>query len=195
MVNALLDLDAPEIKDLVYTKTNIGGWFFDAYLRMTHTSRLIITEHPIQVGAAAADHSYMQPQELTIEVGMSNVAKSYVPGQFSGGYSRAVEAHKVLKSLQALRVPIQVHTRLGLYQNMLIEVLSSPDDYQSLNGLRCTVTFKEIQVAQTATVKISARPQVTDNSNRGIPEPSEPNQSILSQMGLKALGQTFLGGN
>jgi hypothetical protein len=187
----ILDLSAPEIKDLVYAKTNIGGWFFDAYLKMTHTSRLTITEHPVQTGAAITDHAFLQPRELSIEVGMSNVARSFVPGQFTGGYSRSVTAFQVLKDLQAMRVPIQVHTRLGLYQNMLIEVLSAPDDYMTLDGLRATVTFKEILVAQVRTVNISARPLVTDNSNRGNPEPVNPNQSMLVQMGIKTLGQAL----
>lgn len=178
----ILDLSAPEIKDLVYTKTNIGGWFFDAYLKMTHTSRLTITEHPVQLGAALTDHAFLQPRELIMEVGMSNVATSFVPGQFSEGYSRSVTAFQVLKDLQALRVPIQVHTRLGLYQNMLIEVLSAPDDYTTLEGLRATVTFREILVAQVKTVQISSRPQVTNSANRGNPEPVNPNQSIITQV-------------
>lgn len=178
----ILDLSSHEIKDLVYAKTNIGGWFFDAYLKMNHTSRLTITDHPVQTGAALSDHAFLEPRELSMDIGMSNAARSLVAGQFGGGYSRSVTAFQVLKDLQALRVPIQVHTRLGLYQNMLIEVLSAPDDYTTLNGLRCTVTFREILVAQVTTVQISARPQVTDNSNRGTPEPVQPNQSILKQI-------------
>jgi hypothetical protein len=178
----ILDLSARNINSLIYTKTNIGGWFFDAYLKMDHISRLTITDHPVQTGAALTDHAFLQPRELSMDVGMSNVAKSFVPGQFSGGSSRSVQAFQVLKDLQALRVPIQVHTRLGVYQNMLIEVLSAPDDYMTLHGLRCTVTFREILVAQVKTVRISARPLVTDNSNRGNPEPVKPNQSILKQI-------------
>jgi hypothetical protein len=188
VTNPILDLAAREIKDLIYCKTNIGGWFFDAYLKMTHTSRLTITEHPVQTGAALTDHAFLQPRELTMDIGMSNVVTSFVPGQFSGGYSRSVTAFQVLKDLQALRVPIQVHTRLGLYQNMLIEVLMAPDDYMTLNGLHCTVTFKEILVAQVRTVKISERPLVTDGSKRGSPEPVEPKQSILKQVVSGLLG-------
>ncbi|NHN33547.1 phage baseplate protein [Paenibacillus agricola] len=188
----LLDLDAPEIKDLVYTKTNIGGWFFDAYLKMEHTSRLTITDHPVQTGAAVSDHAFLQPRELSMDVAMSNVQESFVPGQFSGGYSRSVQAFNVLRELQQLRVPIQVHTRLGLYPNMLIEVLSAPDDYTTLDGLHCTVTFREIIVAQVTTVKISARPLVTDHSNRGVVEPADLNQSALKQLG--GFAKRYLGG-
>lgn len=185
----ILDLSDPAIKDLIYVKTNIGGWFFDAFLKMEHTSRLTITDHPVQTGASVSDHAFLQPHELSMDVAMSNVNESIVPGQFSGGYSRSVQAFYVLKDLQQMRVPIQVHTRLGLYRNMLIEVLTAPDDYTTLDGLRCTVTLREIIVAQVTTVKISARPLVTDNSNRGTVEPAEPPQSIVVELRKRLLGR------
>ncbi|WP_203421490.1 phage baseplate protein [Brevibacillus borstelensis] len=185
--NPILDLNSQPIASLVYLKTNIGGWFFDAFLRSTHTSRLTITEHPVQTGAAVTDHAFLQPKELTMEIGMSDVATGLVPGQFTGGWSRSVQAFKVLQELQALRVPLQVHTRLGLYQNMLIEEISAPDDFTTLYGLRCTVTLREIIVAQVRTVKISAKPAVTNQANRGKLEPIKNDQSVLVQTGLKKL--------
>jgi hypothetical protein len=95
----------------------------------------------------------------------------------------------VLKELQFQRIPVQVLTRLGLYKNMMIEALSVPDDSKTLYGLRASVSFKEILVAETKTVRISAKQQITDSTNRGNPEPVEPNESILSQLfGKKAGG-------
>ncbi|WP_289141555.1 phage baseplate protein [uncultured Brevibacillus sp.] len=185
--NPIIDLNSPPISSLVYLKTNIGGWFFDAFLRSTHTSRLKITEHPVQTGSALTDHAYLESQELTMEIGMSDVATSLIPGQFTGGWSRSVQAFKVLKELQALRVPLQIHSRLGLYQNMLIEEISAPDDFTTLNGLRCTVTMREIVVAQVRTVKISSKPAVTDRANLGKSEPIDKGKSILVEAGLKKL--------
>ncbi|MGD8188574.1 phage baseplate protein [Brevibacillus ginsengisoli] len=187
-LNPILDLTNPQISSLVYLKTNIGGWFFDAILRSTHTSRLNITQHPVQTGAAVTDHAFLQPKELTMEIGMSDVAKGLIPGQFTGGWSRSVQAFKVLQELQALRVPLQVHTRLGLYQNMLIEELSAPDDFTTLYALRCTVTLREIIVAQVRTVKVSSKPAVTDRAKRGKQEPQSANVSDLEQIRRKMSG-------
>ncbi|MGG3012300.1 phage baseplate protein [Brevibacillus parabrevis] len=187
-MNPILDLTAKPISSLVYLKTNIGGWFFDAFLRSTHTSRLNITQHPVQTGAALTDHAFLQPKELSMEIGMSDAATSLVPGQFTGGWSRSVQAFKVLTELQALRVPLQVHSRLGLYQNMLIEEISAPDDYTTLYGLRCTVMLREIMVAQVRTVKVSAKPAVTDQANRGKQEPQSVNVSNLEQIRRKMSG-------
>lgn len=185
-MNPILDLNNEPIAALVYLKTNIGGWFFDAILRSTHTSRLEITQHPVQVGAALTDHAFLQPKELSMEIGMSDTATSLVPGQFTGGWSRSVQAFKVLQELQALRVPLQVHSRLGLYQNMLIEEISAPDDYTTLLGLRCTVLLREIMVGQVRTVKISEKPAVTDSANRGKLEPKKDNVSAIEQ-GIRLL--------
>ena len=178
-LSPFLDKSLPELKDLIYVKTNIGSYFFDAFLRLDHVSRLKITEHPVQTGASITDHAFLEPKELTIEVGMSDTAKDIVDGQFSGSWSRSVKAYEVLRNLQAQRIPMQVLTRLGLYQNMMIETLSVPDDYKSLYGLRATVTLKEVLVAETRTVKISTRASITDSTNRGKQEPVPPPKSVL----------------
>ncbi len=186
--SVILDYNAPEIKNLVYCKTNIGGWFFDAILSASHVSRLRITEHPVQTGANIADSSFLEPRELTMEIGCSDVATSIIPGQFTGGWSRSVKAFEILKDLQSQRVPIQILTRLGGYKNMLIETLSAPDDYKTIFGLRATVTFKEVLVATTRTVKVSARPKITDSNNKGKVEPVTSNSSILQQLFGKKAG-------
>jgi hypothetical protein len=190
MISPVLDLNNEAIKQLVYVKTNVGGWFFDAFLRMDHTSKLKITEHPVQTGAAITDHAFLEPAILNMEIGMTDVAESIIPGQFTGGWSRSVTAYQLLLELQKQRIPVQILTRLKLYKNMLIEVISVPDDYKTLYGLKATVAFREILIAQVTTVKISTRPQVTDSTNRGVVEPVEPNQSILKDLGDKLFGGT-----
>lgn len=190
--NPILDLNNPSIKSYVYAKTNIGGWFFDAYLKMTHTSTLTITDQPVQTGASLSDHAYMEPLELQMDIGMSDVAKSFINGQFTGGSSRSVTAYTILRQLQQMRVPIQIVTRLGVYENMLVETISSDDDYTTQYGMKATVTFREVLVAQVTTVKISARPLVTNTVNGGSPQPVQPNQSDLYKLFHPS---TWLGGS
>ncbi|WP_436663544.1 phage baseplate protein [Alicyclobacillus acidoterrestris] len=176
----ILDLTAPNIKSYVYAKTNIGGWFFDAVLQTTHTSTLTITSHPVQAGSSISDYAYLQPRTLSMNIGMTDVAQSFIPGQFSGGSSRSVQAYTILKQLQQLRVPIQVYTRLGLYQNMLIETITVPDDYTTTHGLKVTVDMQELLVATVTTVQISSNPAVTDTSQKGKQQPQSVPPSLLS---------------
>jgi len=182
-MNPKLDLENPNIAHLVYVKSNLGGWFFDAFIRQDHTRKLKMTEHPVQTGAAMVDHAYMEPVELTLTIKMSDAAESIVPGQFTNRWSRSVAAYDVLKEIQAQRIPCQVLTRLELYSNMMIQAISIPDDFRTLYGLEAVVTMREIPVAEVKTVKISSAMQTTGSTTKGTVEPVEvKNQSLLSQL-------------
>lgn len=167
---------------LIYVKTNLGGWFFDAFLRIDHESKLTITEHPVQSGAAVNDHAYLNPRKLTMEIGMSDVAASIVSGQFVSGLPRSVTAFRLLQELQAKKTFLRVLTRLQLYENMLIESISAPDDYTTRYSLKATVSLREVIVPSVKTVAVSAAPQITGATNLGQIQPVEPNVSIIEQI-------------
>jgi len=169
--------------ETIYVATNIAGYFFDAFLQMDHESSLTITSHPVETGASISDHAFVNPAQLTMQIGMSDAAHALSVDQFAQGPSRSVNAFQILQELQRQRIPLQVATRLKIYKNMLIETISAPDDYKTLYGLRATVAMKEVLVATVRTVKISARPQVTDNADRGVVNPKPVDESILSQAG------------
>jgi hypothetical protein len=158
--------------ELILVKTNIGGLFFDAVLRLEHTSTLTITQHPVETGAAITDYAYRNPAQLIMDISMSDVMSDWVEGQFvGGGQSRSVNAFQLLKAIQNSRVPVSVITRLNNYDNMLIETIVSTDTKDTQFGLKATVTLKEIFVVYVTTVKISARPQTTDGTNGGNAQP------------------------
>lgn len=157
--------------ELVYVKTNIGGFFFDAILNEEHESELTITEHPVQTGAAVTDHSFLNPSLLTMEVAMSDAMATMVPGQFTEYYTKSVSAYEKLRELQAYRIPLEVHTRLHHYENMLIQSLRAPDDYKTLYGLRCTVVLQEIFVVNVQEETVSARNWSTGSTNRAEVQP------------------------
>lgn len=184
------DLRLAEQKSTVYAKTSIGGWVFDAFLKLEHMSQLKITEFPISTGSSVTDHAFMQPSTLTLDVGMTDVAKP-IRDQFSGSGSRSVNAFNVLQQLQAARVPIQVTTRLKTYKNMLIETITSPDDYTTVNAMKATVVFKEIIVVNIKTVKLSAKPHVTNKTTKGKVETVKPDQSIAYQAIAGLFGEAF----
>ncbi|MDQ7094255.1 hypothetical protein REC12_11705 [Desulfosporosinus sp. PR] len=106
---------------------------------------LTITNHPVETGANINDHAFINPTELTMLIGVSDVATSIISGQFSQGQSRSLEAFKVLQMLQEQRVPVQVMCKFGLFKNMLVETISVPDDYTTKYALKATVALKEIQ--------------------------------------------------
>ena len=174
-----------DIPQLIGIKTNIAGYFFDAFLKLDHERRLTITDHPVEEGANITDHAFVEPKAVSIEIGMSDVCSSFVGGQFTQRFSRSVSAYDTLEKMQADRIPVSIHTKLATYHNMLVENITAPDDYITRHGLRATVFFREIIVVSTDTVTLpdrtSAMPQKTGNTNRGAVQPSasEDNRSTL----------------
>ena len=181
------------IAQMIGVQTNLGGYFFDAVLKTDHSSKLKITEHPVEEGASVTDHAYVEPQSLTMEIGMSDVCMSYIDGQFMQKSSRSVSAYEVLKQIQSSRIPLTVCTRLDVYENMLIETISAPDDYLTMFGLKATIGLREIIVVTTSTVALpnrtSRQPQKTGATNKGTVQPVQttqtgknPPQSLLKQI-------------
>jgi hypothetical protein len=171
-----------------YIATQDGrNYVFDAFFSINHESTLSITEHPVQTGANISDHAFMEPRTVTFEIGMSDVMQDlsqYISGieSFNNGNSpsRSINAYKVLEKLQQDRIPLTAVTRLGTYNNMLVESLVVPDDKNTTFALKATVTLKEIIVAQVTTVKISSRPQITDSTNMGDQKPQPADESLLA---------------
>lgn len=181
-------------EQLVYLQTNIGGLFFDAVLTTNTKESLTVTSHPVQSGANISDHAFRNPTKISMEIMMSDVMASRAPGQFttnsfpgaatlfgSIGFSesKSVSAYLRLIELQRMRLPFSVKTRLGFYQNMLIESIDVPDDVNTMSGLRCTVNMTEVIVAQVSKEKVSARPWTTSKgTNKGSVEPQKMPESI-----------------
>jgi hypothetical protein len=184
-------------EQLVYMQTNVDGLFFDAILSTNTQESLTITSHPVQSGANISDHAFRNPTKISMEIMMSDVMASRVPGQFTEGggvrgavlsmaganNSKSISAYQRLLELQRMRLPFSVKTRLGYYNNMLIESIDTPDDVNTLSGLKCTINMREILVAQVATEKVSARPWTTSKgTNNGSVEPGGVPESILSKV-------------
>lgn len=176
-------------------------YVFDAVMRLDHTSRLQITEHPVQSQASISDHAYRLPWTVTLMIEMSGAMDSYTPGQWTGsGLSKGVQAHALLLQLQESRTFVTLTTRLKTYQNMLIEGVNATDDSTTLYGLRAPVTFREVFVATVTAVgstlifngtssdNTSARAQTTQDSPIGTVQATTPSQAIVAQNAVNTSG-------
>ena len=152
---------------LVFCKTNIGGYFFDGFITVTHNKQLEITQNPVETGASIVDHAYVKPTTVTMKIIVSDAHASLVEGQFSDSWSRAVAAWNVLKQLQEDRIPVSVLTKLDLYENMLIQNLQATDEANTYTTLSADVTLQEIPIARVRTVKISSADQATIKTEMG----------------------------
>lgn len=176
---------------LLYCKTNIAGYFFDGFIKVDVSSNLTITKNPVESGASVVDHAYVEPTKIVMEVAMSDVHQSLIPGQFVGGWSRSRDAYDILVGLQRSRIPFSVLCRLGLYKNMLIESIEANDDADTYRALKATVSLVEIPIARVKTVEISSASQTTIATEMGkiqaVEVTSEVNETLLRQLAGKEL--------
>lgn len=157
------------------------GYFFDAFLKESHTGSVRITDHPVQGGASISDHAYNLPDKLTIEIFVSDVMDVLVKNQFSEYDTKSVSAYEVLKELKEARQPLEINTRLRIYEDMIIENMSITDDYKSKHSLRCSVSFRQIIMASVSTeIVVLKRKQQAVQENKGG-DTSSGGPSVLKQ--------------
>lgn len=190
LARSVTNTDGMTVEAMLYCKTNIAGYFFDGFMDIDVASELEVTENPVETGTAIADHSYVKPTEVTMQVIMSDVHQSLVPGQFTGGWSRSVTAYKILKEIQTKRIPIAVLCRLGLFENMVIRRLQANDTADTYQALSATVTLAELPIARIKTVEISLASQTTINTEMGklqaVDTTDKEDESILYMLGFGA---------
>ncbi|PWT77518.1 MAG: hypothetical protein C5B60_02475 [Chloroflexi bacterium] len=111
-----------------------------------HDDELTITEHPVEHGAAIADHAFKRPSEVRCRIGWT---ASYVGGDVAQIYEQIL-------ALQASREPFGVITGKRVYQNMLVASIRT----QTNSGLAYTfladVVLRQIIRVSTQTIPISS---------------------------------------
>ena len=158
-------------KTMIVSPTH-GRFVFDAVFSTEHRLNITTTQHPVQQGASISDHAYIEPDEVSIEVGMTDAAVS------AGGPSHSVNAYEQLRAIAEARRPVTLVTRLHTYSNMVITSLSAPDDKTTMNALRATVYFQKINIVAVATMKVqqtvsgSKTTQNTGSTKNPSPAPS-----------------------
>lgn len=125
----------------------LGNFFFDAVFSAQHRLAVTVTKHPVQDGASISDHAYKEPDEITLDIGMTDAMSDATKGH-------SVNAYKTLCAMMELRQPVKLVTRLKTYTDMVITSISAPDDVKTMNGLRATIIFSQIETVKVKTVKV-----------------------------------------
>lgn len=151
----------------------------DCTIEETGTDELVITEHPVEQGAAITDHAYKKPSRLVMRVGWWNGSAN------STGETYAEDTYNQLLALQLTRQPFEVMTGMRLYEDMLIASMSKTTDAKTAAILMLTVTFQQVILVQTTTTQVppmanQANPQGTApvvNGGTAQPQPVSPPQT------------------
>lgn len=137
---------AGTIKTMIVSPT-FGRFVFDAVFSMDHQSNVTVTQHPVQAGASISDHAYEEPDEVTLEIGMSDAMSGV-------GTNHSVNAYTTLRAIQSKREPVKLITRLKTYNNMVIASISAPDDQTTMFGLKANIYFQEVKIVGVSVVNV-----------------------------------------
>ena len=167
-----------------------------------HSDTLEITEHPVEIGAAVADHAYKRPSEVVMEVGFAGGGSllDFVDTSSIGlslGLSPQ-ETYQELLGLQNSRIPFDVVTGKRLYSNMLIRALEVTTDKTTENVLSAVLTLREVLITQTQQITVANKSDMKDGAstsavaNAGTKTTKPPNDSLL-KMGVDGFSSLFGG--
>ncbi|GHE78576.1 hypothetical protein GCM10019059_41710 [Camelimonas fluminis] len=164
---------------LVQQGRSIGTIMPDVVLEEIHRDDLIITDHPVEKGAAISGHAFKRPEEVEMRCGWSNSTAGYE------GYAQ--EVYQELLSLQQSREPFSISTGKRNYDDMLISSLAVTTDASSEYALMVVARCRRVIIVETQTTKLAAQkdhaqPQKTAPAvETGTKQPqAKPSGSILS---------------
>ena len=192
-VNAAAQLGLSAV--LVRPKRNIGPFVAHVTLRESHDDEMEITEHPVEQGAAIADHAYKRPASVVIECGWSNSPQTAgvldavvnsVKGTVAGVQSIITgnapnsirDLYAKMLQLQVGKTPFDVSTGKRSYSNMLIRHITVVTDPKTENALLMTIQLRQVLIVSTQTLNVSA-----PASQQSSPESTAPPVNL----GTKAL--------
>jgi Dit-like tail protein len=131
---------------------------FDAVIREQHARELTVPQEPTEAGFVVADHAYLQPDRLSIEAAVSDIAlRPSASDPFASSASRSVKAFDLIRKLQESMEPFSVQTGLLLYDNMEITSFSADQDARTSSALIFRAEMTRIRITSTRTVTFPPR--------------------------------------
>jgi hypothetical protein len=166
--------------------SSLGSFSLYVMIEERHHDELVITDHPVEQGAAISDHAYKKPSELTMTIGWTNSSLASIGTLQFGNYSRST--YQDLLALQKQRIPFDISTGKRKYSNMLIQSLDTTTDAKTENSLIVTLHCREVIIVQTTTTQLQPAANMTSpqktaaTSNTGTKQPQATTTSILYRL-------------
>lgn len=152
----------------IRTKKAIGGIQLDAVLTESHSNTVRKTTNPIELGADITDHAIAEPKTISIVAEVSDTPLGaaaigeivdLVTGLFgsatTNNITRSNAAYNAMVQLQEAREPIEIQTKLKLYQNMLITSIRVSQDKDTSRIVRMFIDAEEIFITASEVVQLT----------------------------------------
>lgn len=146
-------------------KRSIADVIPDVAVEEIHSDDLIITEHPVEQGAAISDHAFKKPAEVSLRYGWSD-SSAIINTLFGGRTISVQEVYNKLLTLQESREPFDLITGKRAYNNMLIVSLKVETNIMTNDVLYVSAICRQVIIVPTflttaAPVEDQANPEVT----------------------------------
>lgn len=154
--------------------------YADVTIEEEQRDEMIITEHPVEKGAAISDHSFLRPPEVVIRAGWAASSRLATSATYPD------DIYRQLLALQRSRLPFDVYTGNRAYNQMLLQTLTTQKDAGSEYILLATLTCRQVILVQTKRVSVGSNatdPQVRPASEQGtqsITQVNTPNTGNLT---------------
>ena len=164
-------------------RTDIGGLIPDVTVDEVPRDDLVITDHPVERGAAITDHAFKLPTRIDMRLGWSNASAG------AEGYVEAV--YEEMLRLQGVREPFDIYTPRRFYPSMLVQSITAPRDERTNAILFLSVVFRQIIIAYTRQAASGASGISPDAAQQAMPETTG---GIVEQGSLQPLDEQQFAG-
>ncbi len=182
----------------IRVKKSIGGISLDAVISEAHNTVVRKTTNPVELGADITDHAIIEPDKINIIAEVSDTPLGaaaigqivdLITGLFgtstSNDITRSNAAYNTMVQLQKAREPIDVQTKLKLYQNMLITSITNVQDKTSSRIVNMNIALEEVLITQSEIIQLepeqlpegTTREQASAAEKKGRQEPVVPDSS------------------
>jgi hypothetical protein len=141
-----------------YNPRSIGSFTIPCIIRENVSDSLTLTDHPVEFGAPITDHAYSNPIELDMEFVYSD--------QF--GLGTLSEYYTQFSTMAREKQLITIVTGKAVYKNMVIVLVQQATDERTENILSMFIRAREVIIAYTQEVAISAENQKFASSTAPI---------------------------
>lgn len=186
---------------------SLGGVKLDAIITESHDNAFRKTSNPVELGADITDHVIIENKKLTIAgvvsdnpIGLAALGQivDNVTGLFGtsneANITRSNAAYNALVQLAETREPLEVQTKLRLYENMIITGISCSQDKNTSRIAQMVISMEEIIITESEIVQLTAdqlaegspAEQASPPDNKGKQAPVTPsapvNKSVLKSV-------------
>jgi len=169
----------------------IGFIIPECVVQETHSDRLQVTQHPVELGAAISDHAFVLPFEVSIRFGFSGVAGPAARFGFGSGAGSfpgvMIGIYAALQGLMQQREPFVIITGKRLYQNMLLTDMEVTTDQHTENVLMVEAHCQQVIIVATSSVP------ATPAQNQQL-APKTIEQTSLGSVQLQPVSQPTVAG-